>query len=242
MNRDDYIKQCLTEHLLTRIYKKLPNITAMNMINLTKTALTNIFYTHKFQLSQAEITYFTRSFKLCHRIPIFYGMPKVYKNPMALRPVVRLTILNPILHQRLKGPSNRNKKDDTTPECEIIYSRCFGDVYKHRHKHWDYSLWELIPRLWQFNTKRFSKRLIHKSFKTCHGKQYLQIRRYFLVTNPRHSNGHTGRPSLLHLNFWLPQEHIFSKHVQTHVFYTISALSTIYLESGYMMNMRKAYQ
>jgi hypothetical protein len=110
MNRDDYIKQCLTEHLLTRIYKKLPNITAMNMINLTKTALTNIFYTHKFQLSQAEITYFTRSFKLCHRIPIFYGMPKVYKNPMALRPVVRLTILNPILHQRLKGPSNRNKK------------------------------------------------------------------------------------------------------------------------------------
>jgi len=50
--------------------------------------LTNIFNTHKHQLSQAEITYFTRSFKLHHRIPIFYGMPKVHKNPMALCPVV----------------------------------------------------------------------------------------------------------------------------------------------------------
>jgi hypothetical protein len=84
MNRDDYIKQCLTEHLLTRNYKKLPNITAMNTRNLTKTTLVNIFYTHKHQPSQAEITYFTRSFKLRHRIPIFYGMPKVHKNPMVL--------------------------------------------------------------------------------------------------------------------------------------------------------------
>jgi len=88
MNRDNYIKQCLTEHLLTHNYKKLPNIIAMNMITSTKNTLKNIFNTHKHQLSQAEITYFTRSFKLHHRTPIFYGMPKVHKNPMALRPVV----------------------------------------------------------------------------------------------------------------------------------------------------------
>ena len=36
MNRDNYIKQCLTEHLLTHNYKKLPNIIAMNMITSTK--------------------------------------------------------------------------------------------------------------------------------------------------------------------------------------------------------------
>jgi hypothetical protein len=74
MNRDNYIKQCLTEHLLTHNYKKLPNIIAMNMITSTKNTLNNIFNTHKHQLSQAEITYFTRSFKLHHRTPIFYGM------------------------------------------------------------------------------------------------------------------------------------------------------------------------
>jgi hypothetical protein len=35
-----------------------------------------------------EFTYFQRSFKLKHRIPLFYGLPKVNKNPISLRPVV----------------------------------------------------------------------------------------------------------------------------------------------------------
>jgi len=55
---------------------------------LTKQLLLNAFNTHKNLLSQPEITYFTRSFKENHRVPIFYGMPKVHKNQMKLRPVV----------------------------------------------------------------------------------------------------------------------------------------------------------
>lgn len=88
MNRDDYIEQCLTEHLLTPHYKQLCKTTAMEKLNSIKTFLINTLHTHKHQLTPTEVTYFSRSLKLPHRIPIFYGMPKVHKTPMALRPVV----------------------------------------------------------------------------------------------------------------------------------------------------------
>jgi hypothetical protein len=88
MNRNEYIKQCLTEHLLTSHYRQLSNNMAMDRLNTTKTLLINNFHEYKHQLSQAEVIYFTRSLKQHHRIPIFYGMPKVHKTPMTLRPVV----------------------------------------------------------------------------------------------------------------------------------------------------------
>jgi hypothetical protein len=88
MNRNEYIKQCLTEHLLTSHYRQLSNNMAMDRLNTTKTSLINNFHEYKHQLSQAEVIYFTRSLKQHHRIPIFYGMPKVHKTPMTLRPVV----------------------------------------------------------------------------------------------------------------------------------------------------------
>lgn len=39
-------------------------------------------------MSKSEITYFQQSFKQKHRLRIFYGLPKVQKHPIALRPVV----------------------------------------------------------------------------------------------------------------------------------------------------------
>jgi hypothetical protein len=88
MNRDEYIKQCLTDHLLTPHYIQLTKKEALGRISYIRDLLTEIYNNHKKQLSQAETTYFTRSFKLNHRIPIFYGMPKVHKNPLTFRPVV----------------------------------------------------------------------------------------------------------------------------------------------------------
>jgi len=43
------------------------------------------------QLNKAELMYFQRSLKLPHRIPIFYGLPKVHKTPVTLRAVVSTT-------------------------------------------------------------------------------------------------------------------------------------------------------
>jgi hypothetical protein len=54
----------------------------------TKKKLLEALLFHKHSLSQAELNFFYRSFKKHHRIPIFYGMPKVHKSPLKLRPVV----------------------------------------------------------------------------------------------------------------------------------------------------------
>jgi len=88
MNRNRYIEQCLTEHLLTPQYCQLTKKTALTRIESTKNLLLNNLQKYKNQLSSPELTYFTRSCKAQHRMPIFYGMPKVHKNPTTLRPVV----------------------------------------------------------------------------------------------------------------------------------------------------------
>jgi hypothetical protein len=88
LNRDDYISQVLKEHLLTPTYLKLNSDTASYQILQTTRDLKNTFQKFKHLLTKPEIDFFTRSFSDSHRTPIFYGMPKVHKTPMQLRPVV----------------------------------------------------------------------------------------------------------------------------------------------------------
>ena len=88
LNRDDYISQVLKEHLLTPTYLKLNSNTASHRILQTMNDLKNTFQNFRHLLTKPEIDFFTRSFKGSHRTPIFYGMPKVHKTPMQLRPVV----------------------------------------------------------------------------------------------------------------------------------------------------------
>jgi len=88
MKRDEYITQCISEHLLTSNYEQLSNQTAYIKLESVKSRLKEYIHLHKAQLNPFEVTYFTRSFKQQNHIPIFYGMPKVHKNPMTLRPVV----------------------------------------------------------------------------------------------------------------------------------------------------------
>jgi hypothetical protein len=54
----------------------------------TKNTLIATYNQHKNALTNAEILYFTRSFKLSHKIPTFYGLPKIHKTPMKLRPII----------------------------------------------------------------------------------------------------------------------------------------------------------
>jgi hypothetical protein len=84
MNRNQYIEHCLLTHHYIQLMKR----TALTRMELTKNLLLNNLQKYKNQLSPPELTYFTRSFKSQHRIPIFYGMPKVHKNPTTLCPVV----------------------------------------------------------------------------------------------------------------------------------------------------------
>ena len=88
MDTTEYIKQTLQEHLLTNTYKQLSEMEAKNRMIHLKEILKNLVATHSKSLSKPELTYFQRSLQSFHRLPIFYGLPKVHKNPVTLRPVV----------------------------------------------------------------------------------------------------------------------------------------------------------
>jgi hypothetical protein len=88
MELDSYITQVLQEHLLTKDYTQLSQLEAKNRLENLKLNLKQLITSNCHLLTKAELTYFDRSLKAHFRIPIFYGLPKVHKTPMSLRPVV----------------------------------------------------------------------------------------------------------------------------------------------------------
>jgi hypothetical protein len=88
MDALDYAKQTLQEHLLTKTYRQLSETEVKHRMTELKDTLKKLISTHSQSLSNAELTYFQRSLQNHNRLPIFYGLPKVHKNPTTLRPVV----------------------------------------------------------------------------------------------------------------------------------------------------------
>jgi len=88
MDTTQYIQQVLKEHLLTTDYKQLTHLEAKNRMEKIQSNLKQIININQDQLTAAELLYFQRSFSQHHRLPIFYGLPKVHNNPTTLRPVV----------------------------------------------------------------------------------------------------------------------------------------------------------
>jgi hypothetical protein len=88
MDTDRYIRQVLQEHLLTKDYMQLPEATAKAQMDHIKNRLKTLITASHTELSKPEQLYFRRNFQLHHRTPIFYGLPKVHKTPVTLKPVV----------------------------------------------------------------------------------------------------------------------------------------------------------
>jgi hypothetical protein len=88
MDTNTYITQVLKEHLLTASYRRLTAKEAKDTMDDIKIILTKLIESNRIYLSKAENTYFQRSLQTYHRLPIFYGLPKVHKTPFTLRPVV----------------------------------------------------------------------------------------------------------------------------------------------------------
>ncbi len=86
-----YIHQVFEEHLLTSDYRQLTKTEAQKMMEQLKSSLKNAIESNKSFLSESELIYFKRSLNGNFRLPIFYGLPKVHKNPFSLRPVVSTT-------------------------------------------------------------------------------------------------------------------------------------------------------
>ncbi len=107
MDKSDYIQKILQEHLLTKDYQQLSQHEAMHKMEDLKVTLKNIINSHLTSISDSERIFFQRSLKSRLRLPIFYGLPKVHKSPVTLRPVVSsssglLTIFSTWLDYRMK--------------------------------------------------------------------------------------------------------------------------------------------
>jgi CRISPR/Cas system CMR subunit Cmr6 (Cas7 group RAMP superfamily) len=88
MDTQLYIRQVLTEHLLSADYKQLTETEARQIMGNVTETLKKLITEYKETLSKAEYTFFQQNIHSYHRIPIFYGLPKVHKTPVTLRPVV----------------------------------------------------------------------------------------------------------------------------------------------------------
>jgi hypothetical protein len=88
MDTKEYINQILIEHLMTDSYLQLSTTDAKHRLNSIKTTLKNLITTNSKSLSNEELIFFQRSLQGFHRIPVFYRLPKVHKQPVTLRPVV----------------------------------------------------------------------------------------------------------------------------------------------------------
>jgi len=91
MDKETYKSKIISEHLSTAVYSKLTQQEALSRLAQLKDTLKDMVSNHQDSLSPPELTYFHRGLRNQHRIPLFYGLPKVHKIPVSLRPVVSTT-------------------------------------------------------------------------------------------------------------------------------------------------------
>jgi hypothetical protein len=107
LDAETYVSKILSKHLLTKDYQHLTETEATAAMTTIKTKLKSIIDNNHLMLSKPEATYFQRSLQVHHRLPLFYGLPKVHKTPFTLRPVVSgtnglLTVFSTWLDYKMK--------------------------------------------------------------------------------------------------------------------------------------------
>jgi len=91
--RPDYIRDCLNEHLLKTQYYQLLSETEMHAhLKSMRSKLADLYSTHRANLPEQHQKYFDRSFAAIdaspERIAQFYGLYKVHKKELGVRPVI----------------------------------------------------------------------------------------------------------------------------------------------------------
>ena len=93
MDRDTYIKRIISDHLADKqTYEQLNEKVALLKLKDLQEQLTYLFENPSASiqntLTDKEHRYFARTLHIDHRIPTFYGLVKIHKQPWTLRPVV----------------------------------------------------------------------------------------------------------------------------------------------------------
>lgn len=81
-NKNKIIIKLTDKNLSTKTYLQLSLTEAITRYKNVKNTLKNIITSNPQSFSKSELFYFQRSFEMLHRLPIFYGLPKVHKNPI----------------------------------------------------------------------------------------------------------------------------------------------------------------
>lgn len=89
IERKIYIQRVFDDHLLKEaMYSRLTEGAALLQMAQSKLELIRLFEKHRKSLPAETVTYFERGIKQEHRIPLFYILFKIHKDPWMTRPVV----------------------------------------------------------------------------------------------------------------------------------------------------------
>lgn len=89
LDRANYKRRCLDDHLLDhKTYRRLSESAARRRMHAAEFQFKMLLLAHKKSLPKEEWEYFQRCFMEDRRIPQFYCIPKVHKNPVKYRPIV----------------------------------------------------------------------------------------------------------------------------------------------------------
>jgi hypothetical protein len=89
IERKIYIQRVFDDHLTKgNTYTRLTEGAALLSMSQCKLAMIRLFQEHKSRLPPDTVIYFDRGLKQDHRIPLFYVLFKIHKDPWMTRPVV----------------------------------------------------------------------------------------------------------------------------------------------------------
>jgi len=165
-------------------------VEAKNMLTNAKNSLQNIIKNNLNLLSKPEATYFQRSLNCHHRIPIFYGLPKVHKNPLSLRPVVstvnsflpafsiwldyQMKELLPLIKSHVKN----SIKELNIPDNALLFSADAQCMYTNIDT--------------DIGLQAFADFFISTSARTSDEKQYFQLLKHHMAATLRYCDGHSS--------------------------------------------------
>lgn len=88
LDRNEYVRRCLLEHLMTPNYEQLDDDIAINFVNTTQKLIFDFLEKNEKDISESDLKFLHRSLQVPDPFAYFYALAKVHKKPWVTRPIV----------------------------------------------------------------------------------------------------------------------------------------------------------